>query len=211
MGPAATLARMTDRISAATKGLLTLSLFFVCATLGAALALFAGWPVAILSGVVGFVVVQQVAAAFARRRDKRAAARNWRICARCIWNSKARSTTPAAAWARSAAMIESRAGAQEKKIVAELQVLETLMRDFAGKISRQARAPCRCEPQKAAARPGHPPISRRWMARARCWKPSAPAWKKTASIFTCSPSSACRSASCVITRRCRACATTRAR
>jgi cyclic-di-GMP phosphodiesterase TipF (flagellum assembly factor) len=33
---------------------------------------------------------------------------------------------------------EQRAGAQEKKIVSELKVLETLMRDFAGKISRNA-------------------------------------------------------------------------
>ena len=37
-------------------------------------------------------------------------------------------------------MIDARAGAQEKKIVSELKVLETLMRDFAGKISRQAAA-----------------------------------------------------------------------
>ena len=38
------------------------------------------------------------------------------------------------------AAVEQRAGAQEKKIVAELQVLETLMRDFAGKISHSATA-----------------------------------------------------------------------
>ena len=60
---------MSEHISAATKGLLTLSLFFICATLGAGMALFTGWPVAILSGIVGFVVVQQISAAFARRRD----------------------------------------------------------------------------------------------------------------------------------------------
>ena len=66
---------MSERIPAVTKALLTLSVFFACATLGAALALFTGWPVAILSGVVGFVCVQQVAAGFARRRDKRAIAR----------------------------------------------------------------------------------------------------------------------------------------
>src|SRR5579871_323025 len=66
---------MSEHISSVTRTLLTLSVFFVCATLGAGLALFTGWPVAILSGIVGFVVVQQVSAAFARRRDKRATAR----------------------------------------------------------------------------------------------------------------------------------------
>ena len=42
-------ASMSDRISAVTRALLTLTVFFVCATLGAGLALFTGWPVAILS------------------------------------------------------------------------------------------------------------------------------------------------------------------
>ena len=37
-------------------------------------------------------------------------------------------------------LMEQQASAQEKKIVAELKVLETLMRDFAGKISRGASA-----------------------------------------------------------------------
>ena len=71
------LGGMDNRISAATRGLLTLSLFFLCATLGAGLALFTGWPVAILSGIVGFVGIQQVMAVFARRRDKRAAAKEF--------------------------------------------------------------------------------------------------------------------------------------
>ncbi len=66
---------MSDRISDVTRVLLTLTVFFVCATLGAGLALFTGWPVAILSGVVGFVCVQHVAAGFARRRDKHAVAK----------------------------------------------------------------------------------------------------------------------------------------
>ena len=43
--------------------------------MGAALALFTGWPVAILSGIVGFVLVQQLVAGIARRRDKRAIAK----------------------------------------------------------------------------------------------------------------------------------------
>ena len=66
---------MTDRISSVTKALLTLCMFFICATIGAALALFIGWPVAILSGIVGFILLQQVMGTFARRRDKRAQAK----------------------------------------------------------------------------------------------------------------------------------------
>ena len=36
--------------------------------------------------------------------------------------------------------MDARSDAQGRKIVAELQVLESLMREFAGKISRSARA-----------------------------------------------------------------------
>ena len=129
---------MTDRISAVTRALLTLTLFFTCATVGAAMALFTGWPVAILSGIVGFVVVQQVLASFARRRDKRAVSKEL---------AQMRTTHMAFETALGdtrdkitelSGLIETRAGVQEKKIVAELRVLEALMRDFAGKISRQA-------------------------------------------------------------------------
>ena len=62
---------------AMTKLLLTLSALFTAATLATALALFAGWPVGILSGAVAFIGVQQIAAAFARRKDKRAVAREF--------------------------------------------------------------------------------------------------------------------------------------
>src|SRR6201995_5488981 len=66
---------MSEHISSVTRFLLTLSMFFVCATLGAGLALFTGWPVAILAGLVSFVFIQQIVASFARRRDKRTIAR----------------------------------------------------------------------------------------------------------------------------------------
>src|SRR5580693_3661231 len=59
-----------------TKALITLTCFFASATLGAALALFAGWPVAILSGALTFLFTQHMSASFARRRDKRATARD---------------------------------------------------------------------------------------------------------------------------------------
>jgi cyclic-di-GMP phosphodiesterase TipF (flagellum assembly factor) len=129
---------MTDRIPALTKALLTLSLFFTCATLGAGLALFTGWPVAILSGIVGFVSVQHLAAGFARRRDKRLVARELAHLRRSNLEFETALHDTRARLGDLGAAVEERANTQEKKIVAELKVLETLMRDFAGKISRSA-------------------------------------------------------------------------
>ena len=143
---------MTDRISAVTKGLLTLSLFFVCATIGAGLALFTGWPVAILSGIVGFVLVQQVSAGFARRRDKRATAKELAHLRGMHLEFETSLSDTRTRLGELGDLIESRAGVQEKKIVAELKVLETLMREFAGKISRSAAA-VPAEPQKAQRGP----------------------------------------------------------
>jgi cyclic-di-GMP phosphodiesterase TipF (flagellum assembly factor) len=131
---------MSDRIPTVTKALLTLSLFFVCATLGAAMALFTGWPVAILSGVVGFVIVQQIMASFARRRDKRAVAKEMAHLRKSHLEFETALHETRARLGEISGQFELRAGAQEKKIVSELKVLETLMRDFAGKISRTAAA-----------------------------------------------------------------------
>lgn len=129
---------MNDRISSLTKALLTLCAFFVCATLGAGLALFTGWPVAILSGMVGFVFVQQVVASFARRRDKRAIAKEMTHLRKSHLEFETTLHDTRARLGELGGLIEQRASTQEKKIVAELQVLETLMHDFTGKISRTA-------------------------------------------------------------------------
>src|ERR1700757_1074400 len=118
---------MSDRISSVTKVLLTLSMFFVCATIGAALALFIGWPVAILSGIVGFVLVQQVAASFARRRDKRAMAKEMGHLRKSNLEFETALHDTRARLGELNGLIEQRANSQEKKIVAELQVLESLM------------------------------------------------------------------------------------
>jgi len=131
---------MSDRISAVTRGLLTLTVFFVCATLGAGLALFTGWPVAILSGIVGFVVVQQVASSFARRRDKRSVAKELAHLRKSHLEFETALHETRVRLGEFSGQIDQRAGAQEKKIVAELKVLETLMREFAGRISNTAQA-----------------------------------------------------------------------
>lgn len=126
---------MTDRI---TKVLLTLSVFFVCATLGAALALFVGWPVAILAGIVGFLCVQHVVAGFARRRDKRAMAKELAHLRKSHLEFEAALHETRTRLGDLDGLIEERTSSQSKKIVSELKVLESLMREFAGKISRSA-------------------------------------------------------------------------
>ena len=139
---------MTDRISSMTKALLTLCMFFVCATLGAALALFIGWPVAILSGIVGFILLQQIVASFARRRDKRAQAKEMAHLRKNYLDVETALHETRARLGELSGQIEQRAGAQEKKIVAELKMLESLVRDFAGKISRGAVEVPQEEPQE---------------------------------------------------------------
>ena len=49
-----------------TRFLITLTALFASATLTAGLALFSGWPVAILAGALAFLASQQLAGSFAR-------------------------------------------------------------------------------------------------------------------------------------------------
>ena len=202
---------MTDRISLLTKALLTLSVFFVCATVGAALALFTGWPVAILSGIVGFIC--RPAGRWPALPAAATSApwpRKWRICARAIWNSRPRCTKPAA---RLGEM-----GGADRRARQHPGKEDRLRTEGAGnpdaRFRRQdfhaAPPPLPAPTQKPQRGPATAYLNT-WATRTNCWRPSAPAWKKTASISICSPSSACRSASCAITRRCRACAPRTAR
>ena len=123
-----------------TKILVTLTCLFASATLGAALALFTGWPVAILSAVVTFLFTQQMGLSFARRRDKSLVAREFTQLRKITMDFEQRLNAAANRMEDISTQVDTAASAQGKKIVAELQVLETLMRDFAGKISTTARA-----------------------------------------------------------------------
>jgi cyclic-di-GMP phosphodiesterase TipF (flagellum assembly factor) len=123
-----------------TKLLVTLTCLFASATLGASLALFAGWPVAILAGCLAFLFTQQMSTAYARRADKRATARDIAGLRKMTFEFDQQLLAAARRMDDISTQIDARSDAQGKKIVAELQVLETLMREFAGKISRSARA-----------------------------------------------------------------------
>ncbi len=123
-----------------TKILVTLTCLFACATLSAALALFIGWPVAILSGALSFMFTQQMSQSWSRRKDKRTTARQIADLRKITLEFDQQLSATARRMDDLAGQVEARSDAQGKKIVAELQVLETLMREFAGKISKTARA-----------------------------------------------------------------------
>jgi cyclic-di-GMP phosphodiesterase TipF (flagellum assembly factor) len=143
---------MTQRISGLTKALLTLTVFFVCATVGAALALFTGWPIAILSGIVTFIAVQQVSASLARRRDKRATAKEFAHLRKMTLEFETGLHETRVRIGELGGLIEERTSTHSKKIVSELMVLESLMREFAGKISKSAEAPVEApRPQRGPA------------------------------------------------------------
>ena len=130
----------------------TISLFG-SAAIGGAVGLFADMSVGGLVGAVLLLFALQLQAGAATRKDKRAAARE-------ITGLKRANALIEQALAETHAKmedmnkaIEARASAQGRKIVAELQVLESLMREFAGKISQKARneAPVPSElPQRRA-------------------------------------------------------------
>ena len=123
-----------------TKALITLTCLFACATFGAALALFTGWPVAIMAGVVSFLFTQNLSAAFVRRADKRAQAREMMALRKMSVEMDQAIQATRVRMDEISTQIETRSGAQERKIVSELKVLESLMREFAQRVSKSARA-----------------------------------------------------------------------
>jgi len=122
-----------------TRFLIMLTCLFASATLGAALALFSGWPIGILSGALAFLFTQQMAASLARRHDKHAAAREITALRRMTLEFEESLANTRHRMDDLSVQLEARTDAQGKKIVSELQVLESLMREFAGRVSKSAR------------------------------------------------------------------------
>jgi len=122
-----------------TRLLINLTCFFGCAFLGASMVLFTGWPLALVTAGLCFLATQHAGAMLARRGDKRAAAREFAQLRKMTLGFQDRLDETQARIAALDGMIDERTNAQGRKIVAELKVLESLMREFAGKISRGAR------------------------------------------------------------------------
>ncbi len=121
-----------------TKLLLNLTAFFACAFLGASMVLFTGWPVALVSAAVAFLGIQQVSATLSRRKDRRAVSREFAQIRQMTMEFHDQLADTQLRLGAIDTLIDERTNAQSRKIVAELKVLESLMRDFAGKISRSA-------------------------------------------------------------------------
>ena len=123
-----------------TRFLIMLTCLFASATLSAALALFTGWPVAILAGGMTFLFTQQVSALFARRHDKRVTAREMAALRRMSLEFEQSLNATRHRMDEISNRFETQSDVQGRKIVSELRMLEGLMREFAGKVSRSARA-----------------------------------------------------------------------
>jgi cyclic-di-GMP phosphodiesterase TipF (flagellum assembly factor) len=108
--------------------------------LGAAIALFSGWPIGILSGALAFLFTQQMTAAILRRRDKRATQREIATLRQMTLEFEQALAGTRQRMDDLTQQLETRTDAQGKKIVSELRMLEGLMREFAGRVSRSARA-----------------------------------------------------------------------
>ncbi|HEY1707578.1 MAG TPA: EAL domain-containing protein [Rhizomicrobium sp.] len=106
---------------------------------GGAVGVFTGPFTGLLTATVVFLCAAQAHALMLRRRDRRATAKEISQLRQVGVQFEQSLVETRAKMEEMNKAIEARASAQSKKIVAELQVLESLMKDFAGKISTKAQ------------------------------------------------------------------------
>ena len=122
-----------------TRALIVATYLLACATVATAIFMVAGVPTGLLTGIVLALGCTQIHAAIRRRRDKRVADRDIAGLKRVSFQFEQALSDTRIKMDDMSKAIEAKASAQNKKIVAELQVLETLMREFASKVSNSAR------------------------------------------------------------------------
>ncbi|HWA31330.1 MAG TPA: EAL domain-containing protein, partial [Rhizomicrobium sp.] len=113
----------------------------LCAIAGMLLAIFnvVELPVAIIGGTAAFLCLVQIHAAILRKREKRKTTSDIARLKQQNKEFRVIINETHAKIDQVKSVAEAKANAQSKKIVAELQVLESLMRDFAGKVANSAR------------------------------------------------------------------------
>ncbi|MEJ0026385.1 MAG: EAL domain-containing protein [Rhizomicrobium sp.] len=121
-----------------TRALIVATYLLACATAATAMFMVAGVPIGLLTGVVLALGCTQTHAAIRRRRDKRIADREIAGLKRVSFQFEQALNDTRVKMDDMSKAIEAKTSAQNKKIVAELQVLETLMREFASKVSGRA-------------------------------------------------------------------------
>jgi len=122
-----------------TRALIVATYLLACATVATAMFMVAGVSIGLLTGVVLALGCTQTHAAFRRRRDKRIADREIAGLKRVSFQFEQALNDTRIKMDDMSKAIDARTSAQNKKIVAELQVLETLMREFATKVSGRAK------------------------------------------------------------------------
>ena len=122
-----------------TRALIVATYILACATAGTAIFMVAGVPTGLLTATVLALGCTQIHAAFRRRRDKRVSEREIAGLKRVSFQFEQALTDTRAKMEDMSKAIEAKSNAQGKKIVAELQVLETLMREFASKVAGSAK------------------------------------------------------------------------
>jgi cyclic-di-GMP phosphodiesterase TipF (flagellum assembly factor) len=121
------------------KFLLATIYFFGSAAIGGAVGLFAGLPTGGLVGVSLFLFALQIQSSMAARHAQRAAQKEISSLKRANAAIELALLQTDSNMEEMQKAIEAKASAQGRKIVSELQVLESLMREFASKISTKAQ------------------------------------------------------------------------
>jgi cyclic-di-GMP phosphodiesterase TipF (flagellum assembly factor) len=123
-----------------TRALIVATYLLASATVGTALFMVSGIEIGLLTTGVLALVCSQIHAGYRRRREKRVTDREISGLKRVSFQfEQALNDTRSKMDDMSKAM-EAKTTAQNRKIVAELQVLESLMREFATKVSKTAQA-----------------------------------------------------------------------
>jgi cyclic-di-GMP phosphodiesterase, flagellum assembly factor TipF len=133
-----------------TRALIVMTYLMASATVATAVFMVAGVPVGLLAGAVLALGCTQIHAALRRRRDKRRADREIAGLKRVSFQFEQALNDTRSKMDDMSKAIEAKTSAQNRKIVAELQVLESLMRDFASKVSNSAKK------EAVTARPAEP-------------------------------------------------------
>jgi cyclic-di-GMP phosphodiesterase TipF (flagellum assembly factor) len=121
------------------RALIVATYLLACATVATAMFMVAGIPIGLLTGFVLALGCTQAHAAFRRRRDRRIADREIAGLKRVSFQFEQALNDTRTKMDDMSRAIEAKTSAQNRKIVAELQVLETLMREFASKVSSRAK------------------------------------------------------------------------
>ncbi len=113
---------------------------FGSAAVGGAIGLFAGLPAGTAAGAILLLFALQLQSGFDLRKQRKTSAREISGLKRANAAIELALTQTESRIDEVSKAVQARADAQGKKIVAELQVLESLMRDFAQRISTKAKS-----------------------------------------------------------------------